>query len=137
MQLNLVILLIVSVIGLLDTGYLFYQKTVHKNPVACPLKGKCEIVLESKWSKMFGVKTELLGLLFYLVVFFSGLALMTYPAIFMKYINLLFIFILSGFVFASYLFYIQVKVIKHYCFYCIFSDVLILILLINVSTLIR
>src|SRR3989338_6349686 len=50
--------------GIINASYLAWQH-YHKKPLICPLNHKCDVVTESKWSNIFPVRNEILGILFY------------------------------------------------------------------------
>src|SRR3989344_3900107 len=82
--------LTLALAGIADAGYLVW-KHYHNTtkPLVCPLDHDCSKVTESKWSTIFWVRNEVLGLLFYvsmlaagLILFFvSGLVLVSLPLI--------------------------------------------------------
>src|SRR3989338_5790210 len=77
-----------AVAGTADAGYLVWKHYRHNaGPLVCPLDHDCSKVTESRWSTIFWVRNEVLGLLFYvsmlsagLIVFFMpGLSLLSLP----------------------------------------------------------
>lgn len=124
--------LALSVGGIITSGYLLwkhYQK--QKQPLVCPLNHDCGIVTESKWSHLFYVRNEVLGLLFYIGMLAAGLGV----AFLNNYTEFLLLAIkistALGVLFSLFLVFIQVKVIKDYCFYCLISAVINVLLFIN------
>ncbi len=75
MQLGFIVSLIVlAILGIFDSGYLI-KKRVKKQPLSCPINGKCEKVVESKWNKIFFIKNDILGLFYYVLILFLSLYL--------------------------------------------------------------
>ena len=61
-------------IALLALGGLLlanYIRSTKKAPgtLICPLEGSCEEVISSKYSKLFGIPIEILGMLYYFLTF--------------------------------------------------------------------
>ena len=131
-QLEFVVSLIVLVIlGIFDSGYLI-KKRVKKQPLSCPINGGCEKVVESRWNAIFFIKNDVLGLFYYILILFLALYL------FFTSEKLLFLTkLISGasLLFSLFLVFIQVKIIKEYCFYCLISALINLLIFVNVFVL--
>ncbi len=120
------ILAAISGIGALLTTYLTALKFSDQGAAFCTGEGGCDLVLDSRWSEIFGIPVAALGLLAYLVVI--GLALVPdsvsplikkwrWPALFA---------VITGMVaFEIYMGYLMAAVLKQACFYCITSIVLV------------
>ncbi|GIU68238.1 MAG: hypothetical protein KatS3mg001_088 [Candidatus Pacearchaeota archaeon] len=134
----IVTLIVLAFLGIIDSIFLIYKNT-KKEAVVCPVGEPegCSAVLESKYSKIFFVKNEILGLLYYVFVFLLGIFLyFKFSSIFSFSIERILFFIsLIALIFSSFLFYIQVKKIKKYCFYCIISALISLLIFLNVLIL--
>lgn len=122
--------LVLSALGVIDAGYLFYSHRKAK-PLICPLDHPCDVVTESRWAAMFGVRNETLGLLFYLAVFAGGLGILLFPAYAPLLAQLLFWGTLAGLAFSLFLVYLQIYAIRNYCFYCMISAGITLLLFLN------
>ncbi len=124
--------LALSVGGIITSGYLVWKHyRKQRQPLVCPLNHDCSIVTESRWSHIFYVRNEVLGLLFYVGMVIIGLGL----AFLGEHGELLRLAIristASGVLFSLLLVFIQVKVIKDYCFYCLISAAITLLLWVN------
>ncbi len=122
--------LVLCVAGLFNALYLTY-KHYQKKPLLCPLDHKCEVVTESKWSELLGVRNEVLG-----VVFFGSLLLGMMGVLFSPlYVNMLILFIriscAASLLFSLFLVFVQFRIIKDYCFYCLLSALIVLLLFVN------
>lgn len=112
--------LVLALGGIINSGYLFWNHR-QKKPLVCPLDHDCSVVTESKWSHLFGIRNEILGLLFFVGMLSLGLTSLTtllpLPTV------LLFILIGAslGLLFSLFLILLQSFVIKNYCFYCLIS----------------
>lgn len=119
-----ILLLVLSLLGIVNSGYLAW-KHYRKQPLVCPLKEKCELVTESKWSHIFGVRNEVLGVLYYIFAFLFVI----YVFFFNPGMKILFIIGTGGaLLFSAFLVFLQSYVIKSYCFYCIISAILSLLI---------
>lgn len=124
--------LALAVGGIITSGYLVWKHyRKQKQPLVCPLNHDCSVVTESRWSHIFYVRNEVLGLLFYVGMIIAGLGV----AFLTDYAGLLRLAIkistALGGLFSLFLVFIQIKVIKDYCFYCLISAVITLLLLVN------
>ncbi|MEK6904601.1 MAG: vitamin K epoxide reductase family protein [Nanoarchaeota archaeon] len=115
-----VLLIILSAIGIWVSGYLVYAH-YKKKSLDCPLDHDCSVVTESRWNKIFLVRNDVLGLLFYIAVLIATIVVLinqTFSPVFFMYMTYI-----GGAVllFSIFLVYIQFFVIKDYCFYCMIS----------------
>jgi uncharacterized membrane protein len=127
--------IVLTILGFADTGYLVYKHS-KKKPMVCPLDHDCSKVTESKWSVVLGVRNEVLGFLFYLALFAGILGAIVFPAF--QGLLILFVFMGAGVgvLYSIVLVGIQLVVIKDYCFYCMISAAITLLLFINSIVLI-
>ena len=112
--------LVLSVGGLVNASYLAWQ---HRSgtPLVCPMNHDCRTVTESSWASLFGVRNEVLGLLFFLGMLSGMLLALAVPA----WEGLLHVWFLlgaaGGVLFSLFLMGVQVWALKDYCFYCLVS----------------
>ena len=99
--------------------------------MVCPMDHDCSTVTESKWSTVLGVRNEFLGFLFYLGMVCSGLAAILVPSAQGLFLLLLFMGTGIGVLYSALLVGVQLVVIKDYCFYCMISASITLLLFIN------
>ncbi|MBI4427306.1 MAG: hypothetical protein HY569_02390 [Candidatus Magasanikbacteria bacterium] len=114
------LLFTLAAIGASETVYLIRKRVSAEKPV-CLIGGSCNLVLESKYSKIFGIHNDILGLLFYFTaLFISGfLVIGVAPLAFWDFI---FKFAIAVGSLLSLVFtYLQWKVIKAWCFWCLMS----------------
>ena len=116
--------------GIIDTSYLLYQH-YKKKPLVCPMDHDCSVVTESKWSKVFFVRNEILGLSFYLLILISLVLSLIFSNLSSKIYLFLFLFSFTGIVFSAFLVYLQIYKIRDYCFYCLISSFLTLLIFVN------
>lgn len=114
------LLFTIAAVGIAETVYLIRTRLAHRAPV-CPIGGGCATVLESKYNRMFGVHNDLLGLVFYVVVavllafLVIGIGQLALWDVVVK------IMITGGVLMSVVLLYLQARVIKAWCFWCIMS----------------
>jgi uncharacterized membrane protein len=126
-----VLIVILSVIGFLIAFHIYHKKhEAHK--MVCVVGKKCDVVLASKYKKTFGLGNEVLGMIYYFVIFVMGLwfifgednvAGFSLEA-------LLIILGVIGVLFSVYLTYLQFFVLKSICDYCIGSAIVTFLILI-------
>ncbi|MBI4272461.1 vitamin K epoxide reductase family protein [Candidatus Uhrbacteria bacterium] len=122
--------IVLAIFGLIDTGYLIYTHN-KKKPMVCPLDHDCSKVTESKWSTVLGVRNEFLGFLFYFGMVCVCLAAILAPSAQGLFLLLLFMGTGIGVLYSAILVGVQFVVIKDYCFYCMISASITLLLFIN------
>lgn len=128
--------IVLAVLGIADAGYLTLKHR-EKKPLACPLDHDCSHVTESKWATIFGVRNEVLGLLFYVALLVGALLLLTFPSYAATLRTLFLLATAGGFLFSAFLTMLQFAVIKDYCFYCLISAGINGLLVINAWVLFR
>src|SRR3990167_9694686 len=116
-----VLIIFTAFLGFLIAFHL-QQKKHGKKPFVCPLKARCDIVVNSNYACFFGIPVEFLGMFYYAVIAAGYGATFIWP----EYTNshvYFFLFLLSGmaFLFSAYLIFIQGVVIRHWCTCCIGS----------------
>jgi uncharacterized membrane protein len=109
-----------ALIGASIAGYLTYTHFRGFPPV-CFTSG-CEIVQNSRWSKLLGIPVALLGLLTYLSI--VATTLVRHPLA--KQAGAMIALVALGF--NAYLLYIQEHEIGHYCTWCVSNEIVSLVL---------
>lgn len=132
-QKNLLVMqIILSFLGFLDSLYLSYQK-ITNNEVACSTFGGCNTVINSNYAYLIGIPLAYLGLIYYLtlllVIFFVLINKKT------LWLKLLTIITLSGFLMSGYFVYLQFFEIGSICIFCMFSALVSTLLFITTQTL--
>lgn len=113
------IIFILSFIGICETAYLIKKRLAAEKPI-CPMGG-CEKVLTSKYSKTFGIPNDILGLIFYSAV--AVLSVFLFCGFEPVGLWGLALIILVGIGSLTSLFftYLQWRVIKSWCLWCLGS----------------
>ncbi len=119
-----------SLLGLLVSGFLLYEYSIS-GPVYCPVGGGCDIVRSSPYSQFLGISIPILG-----VAFYVGMAILSVihthqlPTKLIRKLQLL--GATSGVGFGAYLTYLEAFVIGAFCFWCILSFIISLVLLLSI-----
>jgi len=116
----LALLFTLSAIGISETVYLVRQRIASEKPV-CPIGEGCEIVLNSRYKKIFLLSNDTWGLIAYIIIsLISAFLVIGVPPL---PVWSLFFKILVGFASIMSLFftYLQWKVIRAWCFWCLMS----------------
>ena|SRR3989344_1470908 len=111
---------IFSVIGILDTSYLVYHK-IKGTDVACLFFPKkwCKKVQYSKQSKTFGIPNSFAGFAMYWTILIltlltaGGSLSWNWPRAVIAF----------GWLFSMYFLYVQARVLKAYCTWCVVSAI--------------
>lgn len=128
--------IVLSIGGIIDSGYLFYKHR-KKKPLVCPMNHDCSVVTESRWAYIFGIRNEVLGFLFYVGTFVSIFITIFVPSSAPLIHKFLFVTTSIGILFSFFLVVVQKYVIKNYCFYCLISAILTALLFLNSIALFR
>jgi uncharacterized membrane protein len=118
-------------------AFYIYLKKHTKKPIVCPLKGHCDSVVHSEYSKLLGVPLEILGMFYYLIIFISyGVFIFLSDIRAHNFFALGVVFITGiAFFFSLYLTAIQALVLKAWCTWCLGSAVLCTLIFLGVVQL--
>lgn len=117
--------LLISILAAAGAAIAFniHSKKAADKHLACPLRGHCDVVVKSEYSKFFGIPVEYLGFAYYSIVCLSYLTFFIFPKISMH--NLFALGVASvtacAFMFSIYLTSIQAFILKVWCTWCIAS----------------
>lgn len=125
-------LIVLGILGAIDAAYLVW-KNRKKQPLVCPIGDDCNVVLNSKWNKTFFIRNDILGLLFYIGIIVGAILLYFDMGGIIE--TLLLVGSGVGVLFSGLLVFVQAKIIKNYCFYCLVSAFLTLLIFLNVLLL--
>ena len=114
------LLFTLSAIGISETVYLIRKRIAEEKPI-CPIGDDCVLVLTSKYNKIFIIPNDVLGLLFYIMVSFISafLVIGVGPLVFWDFIFKFSVAISALLSIA--LTYLQWRVIRAWCFWCLMS----------------
>lgn len=122
--------LVLCLVGAFNAGYLVWTHR-KKKPLVCPLDHDCSTVTESKWSRIFFIRNDTLGLMFFLALLLGSLVAFFLPIRGSFLLWCIFLATSGGLLFSVFLIAVQVYVLKDYCFYCCISALITLLLFLN------
>jgi len=123
---------VMAAMSAINAGYLTYKHYQSRNkPLVCPLNHNCSVVTESRWSHFLGIRNEVLGLLFFCGLLAAMLATIIMPAWQATIHLLLRVGTVGGALFSVLLVGIQTFKIRDYCFYCVISAMLSMLVCVN------
>lgn len=108
----------VSFLGFMDTAYLTVTKLMGLT-LKCGTSVSCSVVSNSPYASIFGIPLSLLGMIFYLVIFFGALAYREFENT--KVLAAVSFFTVAGLLMSIYLTGIQAFVLNTFCRFCLFS----------------
>lgn len=114
------LLFTLAAIGISETVYLIRKRIASENPV-CPIGGGCEAVLKSKYSKIFIIPNDILGLLTYIVISLTAAFLVIGVEPMFFWDVTLKILVAAASLMSIFFTYLQWRVIKVWCFWCLMS----------------
>lgn len=130
METPILLILILSAIGIVNTSYLSYH-SFKKTPVKCLFFPPewCLKVQQSKFSRTLGIPNPYAGLFMYLAILvltllFSSGALASFTPIS--------VIIWIGFIFSLYFTFIQAFVLRAFCTWCVLSAIEFTLLLLTI-----
>lgn len=116
---------ILGLCGFLVARHISKKKKDKEKPFVCPLNFDCHTVVNSDYSKLFGVSLETLGMIYYgLVSIFYFLIIFLPETLPIILINSLIALSLIAFLFSIYLIFVQIFILKSGCFWCIISTII-------------
>jgi len=114
------LLFTLAAIGISETMYLIRKRRAQERPV-CIIGESCHQVLESKYSRLFGVSNDVLGLVFYVAAAVLTALLVIGVGSAMWWDVSVKLLILGGAVMSAALTYLQWRVLHAWCFWCVMS----------------
>lgn len=121
---TLIITLLLSILGFLNAFYLYWQ---HNREVAtgqkmfCLIGGDCGKVVGSKFGRTFGIKNEIIGMTYYLLLAAYSLVSMVTPSLAEILIIWAKMVVILATVFSLYLLYVQAYVLRQFCSWCLIA----------------
>lgn len=114
------LLFTLSAIGISETVYLIRKRMAQLKPV-CPIGDSCTLVLTSKYNKTFVIPNDVLGLLFYIMASFLTAFLVIGVEPLALWDFTLGFAVACGSVISLFFTYLQDRVIRAWCFWCLMS----------------
>lgn len=116
-------ILVLALIGLIDSLYLTWIKISHTEALCLPGIGNCDIVNNSRYAEIMGIPVAALGASAYLTILLVLGIGWRYPSG-KEFANLaLFGLTLAGTGYSGYLTYLEFAIIKAICPFCLLSAI--------------
>jgi len=115
--------ILLSLIGIIDSGYLSWIKISNSEEKCIAGIGNCALVNSSTYSEIYNIPVAYFGLLAYLLIFILMVSRGSRIMFAASIPFILFGITLIGLLFSSYLTYIQFGILHAYCPYCLLSAV--------------
>ncbi len=131
------LLFTLSAIGISETVYLTRKRIASEKPI-CPIGEGCVTVLTSKYSKLFIIPNDVLGLTAYIVIaFIAAFLVIGVEPMFLWNFSLKILVVVASLM-SIFFTYLQWRVIHAWCFWCLMSAFTIWLMgiIILVSTMI-
>lgn len=114
------LLFTLSAIGISETVYLIRKRIASEKPI-CPIGEGCVTVLTSKYSKIFLIPNDVLGLFTYIIIsFIAAFLVIGVQPIFLWDFVLKILVVVASLV-SIFFTYLQWRVIHAWCFWCLMS----------------
>lgn len=114
------LLFTISAVGISETAYLIRKRVAAERPV-CPIGENCFTVLSSKYNRFLGIHNDISGLLFYVSFAFISAFLVIGVGSAALWITLVWIMLALATLMSLVLIYLQWRVIRAWCFWCLMS----------------
>lgn len=109
-----------AAIGISEVVYLIKKRIAAQRPV-CPLGGDCVTVLTSKYNKFFFIPNDILGLLFYITITLLAAFIVIGIGPVELFYAAIRLFVAMASIMSLYLTFLQWRIIKAWCFWCLMS----------------
>lgn len=121
-----------AIMGLANSSYLAWQHfKKSKQPLVCPLNHDCSKVTESRWAHILFIRNEQLGLLFYTTMAAAAAAIAITPSNATAIQTFLLLSTGAGLLISAFFVFVQLRIIKDYCFYCMASALITALMFLN------
>ncbi|MBT5808279.1 vitamin K epoxide reductase family protein [Candidatus Uhrbacteria bacterium] len=107
--------------GFILSVYLHHKKRQKSEQFICPLRGKCSEVIQSNYSKFFGIPVELLGMAYYGLIAVGYGALIGFNVVSVWLAAILLLATTGAFAFSLYLTFVQIAALRKFCTWCLLS----------------
>ena len=114
-------IVVAALAGLGVAGNVWYTKK-NKKQLVCPTGSDCNSVINSRFSKFFGIPLEILGIIYFAVIILGYLGLIFFPEFFVgNRLIALAMLTIGAALFSSYLLFVQAFILEQWCIWCILT----------------
>ena len=123
-------LIIISLIGLLLSSYIYYKRT-RKQKLVCVIGNDCDKVIKSKYGRTFILPNDVVGIIYYVIILISSIIFLLFPHLLTSVIVIgrIFLFGVAA-SFSVYLAFVQIFILKELCEYCMGANLINVIIFI-------
>lgn len=124
------VLILLGFFGFLLASHI-HNKKITKKRLICPLRSDCDTVINSDYSKVYGVPVEVLGMFYYAFIvithsfFYFYIPYLNLPSPFFVLFIYIYVFVffvsICATLFSIYLIFVQAFKIKQWCMWCMCS----------------
>lgn len=118
---------IFSLLGLIVSAFLLYEYNIS-GPIVCPIGSGCDVVRASQYSHFLGISIPILGVIFYLAMAMFSVV-HSHQLSVKLLVKLKLLGAAAGVGFGVYLTFLEAFVIRAYCFWCVTSFIISLVIL--------
>ena len=116
-----VLVILCALCGFLLALFIHIKKKLSE-PLVCPIGHSCDPVVRSDYSRFLGIPVEILGMLYYFLIFLFYSLFLLFPALKAGETAITFVGISSlAFLFSLYLTAVQAFILKEWCTWCLIS----------------
>lgn len=123
----LALLFTMAALGVSETAYLIRKRKTFQLPV-CPIGEDCHTVLTSKYNRLFFVHNDAAGLFFYIIISLAAAFLVIGAGPLGVLAKILIFLVFAGLAVSIFFLYLQWRVIKAWCFWCVMSALTIFVM---------
>ena len=117
---SLALLFTLASIGISETVYLVRKRITRDIPV-CPIGDGCEVVLTSKYSKIFFIPNDILGLSSYVIISLIAVFLVIEVPPMSFWVIVIKILVGIASIVSLFFTYLQWRILRVWCFWCLMS----------------
>lgn len=120
----MVITFILALLGFINAYYLHYQYKQYINSgkkIFCLIGGKCADVVSSKYGATLGIKNELIGMTYYVLLAVYILISMVIPEIGRNFMLMVEVVTIIATTFSIYLLFVQTVILRMLCSWCLIA----------------
>lgn len=127
----MITILILAILGLVNALYLHYQYRQYLNSgkkMFCLIGGGCGEIVSSKYGQTLGVKNELMGMIYYILLIIYSVGNLLLPQIESTFLIWVKLAAILATIFSLYLLFIQAFMLRKFCSWCVIATTINLLI---------